>query len=74
MPHASVSARLLRDDDQEPRIWFDTEIGDWMLWQALEGSDEGVTLPLGLGRYDARRASVYKAAASLLFDSQLFHD
>jgi hypothetical protein len=61
-------------EDQEPRIWFDTITRDWLVWQPLEGFDGGVTLPLGIGRYDARRAVVYRAAAALLFDQQQFHD
>jgi hypothetical protein len=60
--------------DQEPRIWFDTLMCDWLVWQPLEDCDGGVTLPLGIGRYDARRAVVYRAAAALLFDSQQFQD
>jgi hypothetical protein len=63
-----------RAEDQEPRIWFDTIMRDWLVWQPLEDFDAGVTLPLGIGRYDARRAVVYRAAAALLFDSQQFHD
>jgi len=64
----------IRDDDDEPRIWFDTVARDWLVWQPLEGADGGVTLPLGVGRFDARRPLVYRAAAALLFDSQLFLD
>jgi hypothetical protein len=63
-----------RGEDHEPRIWFDTLTRDWLVWQPLEEFDEGVTVPLGIGRYDARRAVVYRAAAALLFDSQQFHD
>jgi hypothetical protein len=47
---------------------------DWLVWQPLEDFDQGVTLPLGIGRYDARRAVVYRAAAALLFDQQHLHD
>jgi hypothetical protein len=61
-------------DEHEPRIWFDTYTRDWLVWQPLEGWPEGVTLPLGIERFDARRATVYRAAAALLFDSQLFQD
>ena len=64
----------LRGEDDEPRIWFDTLSRDWLVWQPLEGADGGVTLPLGIGRFDARRPLVYRAAAALLFDSQLFLD
>jgi len=63
-----------RGDDDEPRIWFDTHTRDWLVWQPLDGAEGGVTLPLGIGRFDARRPLVYRAAASLLFDSQLFLD
>ncbi|MEA2428273.1 MAG: hypothetical protein QOF37_1901 [Thermoleophilaceae bacterium] len=63
-----------RGEDDEPRIWFDTLSRDWLVWQPLDGADGGVTLPLGIGRYDARRPLVYRAAAGLLFDSQLFLD
>jgi hypothetical protein len=64
----------LRGGEDEPRIWFDTQLRDWLVWQPLDGADGGVTLPLGIGRFDARRPLVYRAAASLLFDSQLFLD
>jgi hypothetical protein len=63
-----------RGEDDEPRIWFDTHTRDWLVWQPLAGADGGVTLPLGIGRFDARRPLVYRAAAALLFDSQLFLD
>jgi hypothetical protein len=63
-----------REDEDEPRIWFDTQTRDWLVWQPLEGAEGGVTLPLGIGRFDARRPLVYRAAAALLFDSQLFLD
>jgi hypothetical protein len=63
-----------RVDDEEPRIWFDTHVRDWLVWQPLEDAEGGVTLPLGIGRFDARRPLVYRAAAALLFDSQLFLD
>jgi hypothetical protein len=63
-----------RGEDDEPRIWFDTRVRDWLVWQPLDGADGGVTLPLGIGRFDARRPLIYRAAAGLLFDSQLFLD
>jgi hypothetical protein len=63
-----------RAEEEEPRIWFDTHTRDWLVWQPLDGADTGVTLPLGIGRFDARRPLVYRAAAALLFDSQLFLD
>jgi hypothetical protein len=65
---------VARSDDAEPCIWFDVEIADWVLWQSFDDGEGGVTLPLGIGRFDARRTMVYKAAATLLFDPQLFLD
>jgi hypothetical protein len=75
-PHCRTSREResSRHADGEPRIWFDTITRDWLVWQPLEDLDAGVTLPLGIGRFDARRAVVYRAAAALLFDSQQFHD
>jgi hypothetical protein len=75
-PHCRTrrERQAARSDEQEPRIWFDTITRDWLVWQPLEDCDEGVTLPLGIGRYDARRAVVYRAAAGLLFDTQQFQD
>jgi hypothetical protein len=75
-PHCRTlrEREAVRHEEAEPRIWFDTITRDWLVWQPLEDFDDGVTLPLGIGRYDARRAIVYRAAAALLFDSQLFHD
>lgn len=64
----------VRGEDDEPRIWFDTRERDWLVWQPLPGASGGVTLPLGIGRFDARRPLIYRAAAALLFDSQLFQD
>lgn len=63
-----------RGEEDEPRIWYDTLSRDWLMWQPLEGAEGGVTLPLGIPRFDARRALIYRSAASLLFDSQLFLD
>jgi hypothetical protein len=75
-PHCRTlrERKALHEDDHEPRIWFDTKMRDWLVWQPLDDFDAGATLPLGIGRYDARRAVVYRAAAALLFDSQLFQD
>jgi hypothetical protein len=64
----------VKGDDDEPRIWYDTEARDWLVWQGIEGADGGVTLPLGIGRFDTRRTVVYRAAAGLLFDSEMFLD
>ena len=75
-PHCRTKRERCADrgETEEPRIWYDTVSRDWLMWQPLEGCEDGVTLPLGIPRFDARRALVYRSAASLLFDSQLFLD
>ena len=75
-PHCRTTRERCADrgETEEPRIWYDTVSRDWLMWQPLEGCEDGVTLPLGIPRFDARRALVYRSAASLLFDSQLFLD
>jgi hypothetical protein len=62
------------DAGAEPRLWYDTGAGDWLLWQGVEDVPGGVTMPLGIGRYDAPRTAVYQSAAPLLFGSELFLD
>src|SRR2546429_632657 len=44
-----------RDCDDEPRIWFDTMARDWLMWQPIKGGAGG-TMPLGIPRFDTRRA------------------
>src|SRR3954449_2124447 len=60
-----------RTEEDEPRIWLDTLSRDWLVWQPLDGADGGVTLPLGIGRFDARLPLVCRAAAGLLFGSEV---
>jgi hypothetical protein len=75
-PHCRTERErnAVRATSDEPRIWYDTASRDWLIWQPIDGCDDGVTLPLGIPRFDARRALVYRSAAGLLFDSQLFLD
>jgi hypothetical protein len=53
-------------------IWYDTLTGDWLAWQPLTAG--GVTLPIGVGRYDADERQVLRAAARLHFDDGLDRD
>jgi hypothetical protein len=51
----------------EPRLWFDTTAGEWVVSRPLGEPGESVTLPLGIGRYDADEGQLLRAAAELLF-------
>jgi hypothetical protein len=63
---------VCRDPDAPPVIWYDTLTGDWLAWQPLTAG--GVTLPIGVGRYDADERQVLRAAARLHFDDGLDRD
>jgi hypothetical protein len=54
------------------RIWFDTDASEWMLWQPLAGSDEGITFPLGIARFDTDREVLELTARTLLFEPDVF--
>jgi hypothetical protein len=59
------------DAGAAPRIWFDTEAGEWMLWQPLHGSEGGVTFPLGVDRFDTDREVLELTARTLLFEPEI---
>jgi hypothetical protein len=46
--------------------WYDPTDDEWMLWQAMPGSPEGITLPLGVTGYDADRALLAEMAGRFL--------
>jgi hypothetical protein len=52
---------------EEPRLWYDTTEGDWVVSRSLGGPGTGITLPLGIRRYDADEGQLLRAASSLLF-------
>lgn len=61
--------------DEAPRLWYDTRTGEWVVWQAVEGTLDGVTLPLGLTRYDADMSLLFKLASdAVVGDSSRFEE
>jgi hypothetical protein len=52
---------------EEPRLWYDTTEGEWVVWRPLGGAGRGITLPLGISRYDADESSLLRTASELLF-------
>ena len=51
----------------DPEAWYDPDADEWMLWQAVEGSPDGVTVPLAVGGYDADRALLAQVAGRFMF-------
>jgi hypothetical protein len=54
-----------REPDAPPTVWYDTFLGEWVAWQPMPGG--GVTLPLGVSRYDADERRLLRAAADFHF-------
>jgi hypothetical protein len=57
----------LRGAHDEPRLWYDTSAGEWVVWRPAGDPGHGVTLPLGISRYDADEGHLLRTASDLLF-------
>jgi hypothetical protein len=57
----------------EPRLWYDTGAREWMLTRRLEGSDDALVLPLGVGHFDAEGQELLRASLHFL-DDDLFRE
>jgi arylamine N-acetyltransferase len=54
-----------------PAVWFDTELGDWVV--ALPaGGESGVLLPLEIHWFDAPEALVYRTASDIVHSGDVF--
>ena len=52
-----------RDPDGPPALWFDTVLAGWVAWMPVE--DGGVTMPVGLTRFDVNERQLLLAASGL---------
>lgn len=66
------AAWVLRDES--PRLWYDTRTGEWVVWQPVEGTLDGVTLPLGLTRYDVDLSVLFRAASDAVVGDWSFEE
>jgi hypothetical protein len=57
----------------EPRLWYDTDAREWMLTRRIEGSEEALVLPLGVGHFDAEGRELMQASLHF-FDDDLFRE
>lgn len=68
----SCVATMFRDGrlppDSPPLTWYDPAADQWMLWQPLAETPEGVTVPIGLSGYDVSRVAIEVRVEQLLFD------
>jgi hypothetical protein len=67
-PHCrSLRERSVHRGPQErSTLWYDTSLGEWVAWQSIAGG--GVTLPIGVARYDADERQLLQAGAAILFE------
>lgn len=66
-------ARWVTGDDA-PRLWYDTRAGEWVVWQSVEGTPDGVALPLGLTRYDADMSLLFRLASDAVVGDWEFEE
>jgi hypothetical protein len=57
---------------EEPAVWYDTSLGDWVLWLPGTGPRDGTLLPLEIPWFDAPWSDVYRAASDLAFGGDAF--
>jgi hypothetical protein len=70
-PACETARRRAASRVTAPAVWFDTELGDWVL--ALpNGADAGVLLPLEIHGFDAPEVVVYRAASDIVHSGDVF--
>jgi len=51
----------------EPEVWYDTILGDWVVRVPCGGRDDSAILPLEIPWFDADEAFVHGVAADLVY-------
>jgi hypothetical protein len=46
--HAQAWRNRPAPPSDQPHVWWDTGSGEWMAWKPLDGSETGISLPLGI--------------------------
>ena len=71
-PGCETRRRRQEAPGQDPAVWYDTLVGDWVIRIRIPGCAEATLLPLGVHWFDADWADVYRAASDAAYgDEQL---
>ena len=71
-PGCETRRRRQEDPGEDPTVWYDTLVGDWVIQIRLPGCPQATLLPLEVHWFDADWADVYRAASDVAhWDEQL---
>jgi hypothetical protein len=64
-PGCESRRRRHEDPGEDPAVWYDALVADWVIQMRMPGCEEGTLLPLGVHWFDADWADVYRAASDI---------
>ena len=64
-PGCETRRRRLEDPGEDPAVWYDTLVSDWVIHIRMPDCAETMLLPLGVHWFDADWADVYRAASDV---------
>ena len=71
-PGCETRRRRLEHPGEDPAVWYDTLVSDWVIQIRMPDCAEATLLPLGVHWFDADWADVYRAASDIAYgDEQL---
>jgi hypothetical protein len=68
-PGCETHRRRLEPAGEDPEVWYDTWLEDWVVRLPCSGLREGVLMPMELRWFDSSWAGVIRRAADLAFGS-----
>jgi hypothetical protein len=66
-PGCETRRRRLEVPREEPAVWYDTVLRDWVVRLPVDEHGEAAMLPLEIGWFDTPLAAVYRAAADVVY-------
>lgn len=69
-PGCETSRRRLETPREEPAVWYDTLIGDWVVRLPIDSRGDAALLPLEIGWFDSPFAAVYRSAADVVYRAE----
>lgn len=71
-PGCETRRRRQEAPGEDPAVWYDTLVADWVIHLRMPGCDEAALLSLGVHWFDADWADVYRAAADVAYGDERF--